>query len=158
MTLVGTTLKWMLESTMKCMCESIKNPFNSTLEGKIFFSHSSPWVSRKSCTRWVLGSDVIYEGFPFLGPIRCRNSANPGWIESSWLTRSVLSLLWSIVYVAGKGLMGYIHVQTMLTSPAILGLLFLKIPKSNYLFWENYTIFTLKVPENFQFPRNSWKY
>ena len=39
------------------------------------------------------------------------------------LTISVLSLLWSIVYVAGKGLLGYIHVQTMLTSPAIPGLL-----------------------------------
>ena len=45
----------------------------------------------------------------------------------------------------------------MLTSAAIPGLLFLKIPKSNYLFWENYTIFTLIVPENYQFPRNSWK-
>ncbi len=50
------------------------------------------------------------------------------------LTLSVLSLMWSIVYVAGKGLMGYIHVQTMLTSPAIPGLLFLTIPKCNYLF------------------------
>ncbi len=73
------------------------------------------------------------------------------------LTLSVLSCVWSIVYVAGKGLMGYIHAQTMPTSPAIPGLLFLKIPKSNYLFWENYTIFTLIVPENCQFPRNSWK-
>ena len=48
------------------------------------------------------------------------------------LTLSVLSLVWSILYVAGKGLMGYIHVQTILTSPAILGLLFLTIPKSHY--------------------------
>ncbi len=43
-------------------------------------------------------------------------------IAVNMLTLSVLSLLRSIVYVAGKGLMGYIHdirVQTMLTSPAI---------------------------------------
>ena len=60
-------------------------------------------------------------------------------------------------YVVGKGLMGYIHVQSMLTSPAIPGLLFLTIQKSNLLFLQNYTIFTLIVPKNFQFPRNSWK-
>ncbi len=73
------------------------------------------------------------------------------------LTLSVLSPLWSIVYVAAKGLIGYIHVQTMLTSPAIPGLIFLIIPKSSSLFWENYIIFTLLVPENFQFPRKTWK-
>ncbi len=77
---------------------------------------------------------------------------------SPHLTLSVLSPMWSIIYVAAKGLMGYIHVQTMLISPAIPGPLFLKIPKSNYLFCENYTIFTLIVPENFRFPRNSRKY
>ena len=43
-------------------------------------------------------------------------------------------------------------------SPAIPGLHFLKIPKSNYLFWENYTISTLIVTKNLKFPRNSWKY
>ena len=67
----------------------------------------------------------------------------PGKLHQSWndeqiydfsLTLSVLSLMCSIVYEAGKGLIGYIHAHTMLTSPAILGPLFLTIPKSYYLF------------------------
>ncbi len=42
-------------------------------------------------------------------PITCGRHT----LRNKSLTLSVLSLLWSIVYIAGKGLMRYIHVQTM---------------------------------------------
>ncbi len=43
------------------------------------------------------------------GPLKLGLSSS----QPPTLTLSVLSLVWSIVYVAGKGLMGYIHVQTI---------------------------------------------
>ncbi len=110
----------------------------------------------------MVSSDFLYVSWPVFLFFLFSKKIFDFWQKFSKkiLTLSVLSPMWSIVYVAAKRLVGYIHVQTMLISPAIPGPrpLFLKIPKSNYLFCENYTIFTLIVPENFKAPRNSRKY